>query len=136
MLMLKRMIVNALHIETRPLEISTAVQSILWGTWLLLPFQTFGSSPVFSVMAVVAPEQVWGVLALASGVFQLVAAHTKRLKWRWYATCLTLFLWMFIDVAFWLTQSYSTASVANLVFVVMSGWALIALSSNGVYEPK
>ncbi len=49
--------------------------AIAWGLWLLSPFwDTFTSSPTFLAMAKVAPEDIWGALALALGLTVLGAS--------------------------------------------------------------
>lgn len=126
-----RMGYKIVRANTRPLEIAIAVQSMLWGILLLFPANTFDTSKIYSVMAQVASEEVWGVLTLFSGVFQLISAHIHQCELRRYSTILSLLIWGFIDAAFWLSGSPSTGATTYLVTVLVLIWSLVNL-----YTPK
>jgi len=117
--------------ETRPLEIAVAVQSIFWGAILLMPSNTFGTSQVFSVMAAVTSESIWGGIALTIGVAQLVLAHINKRDLRGYIAVASLLFWGFIDTAFWLSGSPSTGSAVYFVTCLMLMWSIVSL-----YIPK
>ena len=126
--LIQRMIKTILFTNTRPLETVVAVQSLLWGGWLLIPQSTFATSPAYAILAKVASEGVWGACVMVVGMAQFVAVHVNIHKWRKYVSYVSLSLWLFVDVAFWLSQSWSTASATYLVFVLMGMWSLISLS--------
>ena len=125
--MLKRMGRSIICAETRPLEIAVSVQSMFWGILLVMPSSTFDTSRVYSVMAVLADESVWGVIALAAGLAQLILAHVNRRDWRGYISIVALLFWGFIDTAFWLSGVPSTGSTVYLVTCLMLMWSIISL---------
>lgn len=126
--MLKRMMWKIALTDTIPVESITAVQSMLFGLWLILPFDTFGSGSVFDIMRQIAPETTWGVLMMILGVAQLYVVHVKKVLYRIWVTRIMLPIWVIIDLSFLLSRTASSASVTYFVFVMCSVWSLISLA--------
>lgn len=126
--MLKRMMWKIALTDTTPVESITAVQSMLFGLWLILPFDTFDSGSVFDIMSKIAPEVFWGVLMTILGVSQLYVVHLKRVIYRIWVTRIMLPVWLIIDLSFLLSRTASSASVTYFVFVMCSVWSLISLA--------
>jgi len=126
--MLKRMMWKIALTDTIPVESITAVQSMLFGLWLILPFDTFSSGSVFDIMNQIAPESIWGVLMMVLGITQLYTVHTKRVFYRIWATRIMLPVWVIIDLSFLLSRTASSASITYFVFVMCSIWSLISLA--------
>lgn len=126
--MLKRMMWKIALADTTPVETITAVQSMLFGLWLVLPFNTFNSGNVFDIMNQIAPESVWGILMMVLGIAQLYTVHTKRVVYRIWATRIMLPVWVIIDLSFLLSLTASSASITYFVFVMCSVWSLISLA--------
>jgi hypothetical protein len=125
--MLKRMMWKIAYADTTAVETITAVQSMLLGIWLLLPFDSFGSSQAFRIMSVIAPEWAWSVLMVAIGVSQLYFVHTKRITPRLNMARVMLPVWIVIDLSFLLSLPASTASSTYFVFVLCCVWSVISL---------
>ena len=126
--MLKRMMWKIALTDTTPVESITAVQSMLFGLWLILPFDTFDSGSVFDIMGQIAPETTWGILMTILGVSQLYVVHLKRAIYRIWVTRIMLPVWLIIDLSFLLSRTASSASVTYFVFVMCSVWSLISLA--------
>lgn len=126
--MLKRMMWKIALTDTIPVESITAVQSMLFGLWLILPFDTFGSGSVFDIMRQIAPETTWGVLMMILGVAQLYVVHVKKVLYRIWVTRIMLPVWVIIDLSFLLSRTASSASITYFVFVMCSAWSLISLA--------
>lgn len=60
--------------STRGLEMQNGCAALLSGIVLILPLQTFATSPSYSLFAAWAPETIWGVSFLGAGVAQIAAA--------------------------------------------------------------
>lgn len=125
-----RMFRKIVAAETKPLEIVVSVQSILWGIWMMLPISTFDSSKVFDVMRFWASENVWGAVICILGLVMLYTTHTGNRIRRKRIAVLSFFMWLMIDTAIWLSASYSTAAITNLIFVVSAGWSVISLTAD------
>lgn len=126
--MLKRMMWKIALTDTTPVESITAVQSMLFGLWLILPFDTFESGSVFDIMHQIAPEVFWGILMTILGVSQLYVVHLKRVIYRIWVTRIMLPVWLIIDLSFLLSRTASSASITYFVFVMCSVWSLISLA--------
>lgn len=55
------------------LEFFGGLLSLTLGIWLVLPFDTFRSSPVFTFVASVSPEETWGFGMLIAGGLKLAS---------------------------------------------------------------
>jgi hypothetical protein len=124
---MKRTLRTLVQADPRPLEFLLAIQSILYGSWLLLPFDTFGSAITFSIMRQIMPECFWGVVILAIGIIQLVGLTTDQLIARRVLASLDLMTWLTIDVALWLSGSASIAPIFIFTSVLASVLILVEL---------
>lgn len=88
-----------LHSEGALLEFVMCVVSILWGGWLILPFDAF-STTAFRVMGQIAPEDVWGGIVLFIGLakmFSLLAQKKRAKKYLFFAS---IFIWSCVAISF------------------------------------
>src|SRR4051794_8161211 len=90
-----------------PIEVLLGTMATLWGFWLVLPFDTFASSPAFGVMAQLAPEMLWGGVILTIGLMQLFMVVVRRIiperpcySERRLLVSLSATVWIFIAVMF------------------------------------
>lgn len=60
--------------STRGLEMQNGMAALLSGLVLILPPDTFATSPSYRLFAEWAPESVWGLSLLGIGVAQIAAA--------------------------------------------------------------
>ena len=97
------------------IEIILAFHSTTLGLYLLLPFDTFGSSPSFAIMAAIAPEWAWGSVILACGLGLLAAMWIGSVHWRLRILILLAHLWLIIAVAV-AVANYRSSGVISYVF--------------------
>lgn len=128
---MKKLLLFILDTDTFSLETMLGIESFLWGLWLLLPFDTFSASPVYSVMNQIAPEHVWGIGMIVLGIAQIMVLCTHNPKARYIFSTGALFVWLFTDVGFWLSGSPSAAPTVYLIPVIMAAWSV---ASNSVRE--
>ena len=102
------------------LELICAIEAILWGTWLLVPWDMFSASKTFRFMNTIAPEWVWGLTVCLLGVCQLCGLLVKSYKTRRLAAVLSIFTWTLVSIAVIAGNYQSTATIIYPVFVVMS----------------
>lgn len=127
-IMMKRMVWKIVTTDTTPVETITAVQSMLFGMWMLLPFETFDSGGVFNTMAMIAPESAWGVVMAVVGAYQLYAVHSRKIGRRIWITRIMLPIWIIVDLSFFLSRIASSATITYFVFVLCGAWSLISLA--------
>lgn len=81
-------------------EIEGAIFKIVWGIWLLLPFETFDGQEVYTALKSIAPETLWGALVLGLGLGHLIAIAYGTAKWRRHFILAACMFWIFISVTF------------------------------------
>lgn len=72
---------NVLTFRLRLSEWLLAAIMTTWGVVLLLPEATFQTNPVYTGLARFAPENAWGLVALALGTLRLFALFVNG-NWR------------------------------------------------------
>ncbi len=115
-------------VNPRPLEFILAIQAIFYGGWLLLPWDTFGAFPTYSVMKSIAPEAAWGAVIFGVGVIQFFGLFSDRVKLRRVLGFLDLFLWLMVDLALWASGSPSIAPIFVFTSVVAAALVNIGLA--------
>lgn len=129
--MLKKYLRGLICPSPRPLEFILAIQAILFGAWLLLPYETFGVSSTYAVMRSIAPEWLWGAVIFGVGAIQFFGLFTKRIGIRRVLGFLDLFLWTAVDLAQWLTHTESAAPIIYFTAVVAAVLVNLSLVVNG-----
>lgn len=80
------------------------------GGWFLVPWWvTFAATRGYRAMALVAPEQVWGVLLVALGVLTLAAQRSGVLLARRILNAIGLAVWVAIAIGFLVANPPSIA---------------------------
>ena len=82
--------------ETTLSEFWGSTMLIAMGIWLCLPFQTFDTISAYGVMQRLLPEPVWGMIAIALGLFQAIANLTKLAKLRSAASAASAIVFGFV----------------------------------------
>lgn len=78
---------------------------MFWGFWVGNPlWNTFNSSDIYRTMAIVAPEGVWGTVAILIGFGQLIGLYTDSLRLRYYMGLSSYLFWSFVAFMFVITD--------------------------------
>ena len=100
--------------------------TMVWGIWLLLPFDLFTDIGVYRNLASLAPEWLWGIVAVLLGgsIIGSIAGHHRQ---SWLA--LVTFCWyIFIGVQVYQAVGIqATAVPLALVMAAASAWAHLQL---------
>lgn len=108
----------ALYSTTDRFELSVGFLALIWGLILLNPFaKTFDSTPAFSAMASIAPEEIWGCGAVFSGFLSIFAIGIDHRRMRRLAAGLHGVAWLFI------------ASMLGIGNPLGTGWAVYGMFS-------
>lgn len=92
-------------IDTRPIELLYCFLTLAWGICLVLPGNAFASSPSFGPMAWLAPDWVWGSIAVTIGTTRAYGLFWGILRARLAAAMGGGAIWTFT----WLTMLLSGA---------------------------
>jgi hypothetical protein len=124
---IKESIVVALERDTMMLELSLAWFSIIWGGWILAPWQSFPTNPhgSFKAMMMLASEPVWGALFFIAGLHQLWAvlfgSHTLRRLSAWGSMQIWIFVCVSAIISSWKAPPgglYAVVAMSNFVAVM------------------
>lgn len=116
--------------DSMPVEFFGGMFGVLWGGWLLNPYEATFSMQAYSRLAEMAPEWVWGGIMLALSLWQWVALFTG-LRSRYVASLLLLFAWSAVAGAFIAGhEPRLLASVLYPGFAAMQAWAFLRLESH------
>ena len=110
--------------HTEPTEAGVMGLGILYGLFLLLPFDSF-TSPVFRVLLSVAPEAVWGCLSLGYGLAMLVGIAGYSEWLRSNAVFAASGHWLFVATSAFLGSPLTPAWVVYSAVAGASIWAFI-----------
>jgi hypothetical protein len=109
-------------------EFALALLTMLWGVWLLMPWEVYSTSGVFTIMSDIVSENLAGaIMAISGGMWLFLAFSKNRLNIRRFLLLFIIFLWVIIDVVYILGNFASTATVVNSVIVVLITKAYIEI---------
>lgn len=102
------------------LEITYGLLMVGWGVQLLMPWETFITGAGYRVLALFAPEWVWGVFLIWVGVTKIGAYLLNHWRVRCIATLGACMIWTFFSVTFGLGNPYGTGIVVYPVLAFTS----------------
>ncbi len=79
-------------------ELFNALLLIVWGVWLILPFETFKTTKAFTVLDTYTHEVVFGFIPLLIGLYILYTLVTLRIARRRYGILTASAFWIFISI--------------------------------------
>lgn len=87
------------------IEIQGAVFKIVWGLWLLMPFDTFRAIKGYYAVGL---ENYWGWGLLILGMIHLYSIFSRKLLFRRWITFVAFTFWIFTIVLIW-EQAHTSA---------------------------
>lgn len=114
--------------DTEPAELSGGVLKVALGVWLLLPWDTFSSSPTFRVISIM-PEWLWGTSLVGIGVFHLSALRSGDVQQRQVGALIGFLVWFALGSVFVWTNPPAIGWILFMWAALMQMWASLRLSS-------
>lgn len=108
--------------------ISAGILAGVWGVWLLLPFNTFGSSPTYRPMAAVGPEHVWALVMLLVALIQSWAVVVEDRRLRFVGALLSAAAHAFIAAMFGLGNPPGIGMPTYVILALANLWVIRGLS--------
>jgi hypothetical protein len=112
--------------DFEPMEALLALRTVAWGFWLLLPWETFQMAPVtYGAFGTLAPEPVWGAVALLVGLFQVAASLADSGRLRAPASVAAAMLWHLIAAMYFVSNTQTVAGISHLLTAMGAGWVAL-----------
>lgn len=112
--------------DTEPVELSGGLLKVSIGAWLLLPWDTFESSPTFAVFSIL-PEWLWGCALLAIGAAHLVSLRSGDLDRRRHGATVGYLIWFSFAMVFVFTNPPAIGWLAFLMAGLAQLWCSLRL---------
>lgn len=111
--------------DTHPTSLFMAMLLVLWGVWLLLPFNTFTETSIWQAMAPIAGENVWGLVFLGLGLAEIATLYWHLLTWHNALMLVNFSLWSFISAGFWFSLPTSVAPPTYSLVALFAAWVYL-----------
>lgn len=112
--------------DTEPAELSGGLLKVSIGAWLLLPWDTFESSPTFAVFSIL-PEWLWGLSLMALGASHLEALRSGNTDHRRHAATIGYLVWFSFAMVFVWTNPPAIGWLAFLTAGLAQLWCSLRL---------
>ena len=109
------------------IEMMSGMLALFWGIILLLPFDTFSSTPSYFAMQTIAPEIAWGLAVAIGGMAQMISVLFLSNYARKLTAGISIFIWWFVAGMFIVSNSISTAVPVYSIIALSSSWSFIRL---------
>lgn len=98
-----------------------AFYTLFWGLWVAMPWASFDSSR-FTVLAAIAPEVVWGIIAISVGYVMTVGVMKHSFKSLSRGAFVGFLHWIIISTAYFWADWTSTGWITALTVAVYCGF--------------
>lgn len=105
--------------------------TFLWGVWLVVPFwSVFESATLYSTMAWIAPEWVWGLIAIATGLVMIHGVLKNAFKELLRAAHVGFFHWLMISILYFEADYQNTGGITALMLAVYCAFIFVNIKTN------
>ena len=98
-----------------------------WGSWLLIPFQTFTSVSVFKIMIETFTEAQWGYIFLSLGLIRLITLIRDQAWEGITSIVLTTLVWSYTAVSFLISKPQALLAYVSGFLAVISLWETVRI---------
>ena len=113
------------------LIIILGVYTVVWGLWILNPFwDVFASAPLYSQMAHIANEYVWGGIAITAGLIITRGATKPSYSNIQIGAIVAFFHWFTISILYFVGDWMNTGGITALMLAVYSGIVWLNIKVN------
>lgn len=100
--------------------------TVAWGLWLISPaWHTFGSAKLYSRMAMVAPEEVWGLVAVTSGLIIIYGVIRHSYHSLIAGSAVGAWFWMTVSVFYYIGDWHNTGGLTSMALSLYSGFIYV-----------
>lgn len=97
--------------------------AIAWGLTLLIPGNTFGNAKGYSIMAKIAPEEIWGLFPVLFSVVYFATIKSQTM--RKILTFTMMIFWLVVAISIFSANNLSTATASYIGYAVLSAFSFL-----------
>lgn len=113
--------------DPKPIELINFILIISWGILVIAAPGPSLSSQAFRILSEIAPEDVWGLIAITIGVLALYGLLFDGITFRYWMLFVKAVFWSCLFMATILGNYMAPAWLFYFVLALSSGWAFIRL---------
>lgn len=107
------------------------VYTVIWGFWVANPFwEVFTQAELYGILATIAPEAFWGMLAITCGLVTCYGAIKRRYRPLARGAIVAGWHWFMISVFYFLGDPLNTGGITALVFGIYAVFVFLNLRVN------
>ena len=107
------------------------VYTVLWGLWLIAPWwDVFTVAALYSQMAAIAPEWVWGMVALVCGSATMYGAIKPSYKTLSIGALVAGWHWTMVSVFYFSGDWHNTGGITAFIFAVYAAFVYLNIRVN------
>lgn len=120
------------------------IYTVVWGIWVANPFwDVFTRAELYGVLATVAPEIFWGLLAMTCGTITIYGAWKRRYGPLVRGASASGWHWMMIAIFYFMGDPLNTGGITALIFAVYAAFVYLNIrvnfkddrQSDGILDP-
>jgi len=113
----KERFAEALLLPINPaLVVLLGIYTVVWGLWIANPFwDVFSTAPLYSAMANIAAEYIWGGIAIAAGIVTIVGAVVRNYGTLTRGAAVAFLHWFVISIMYFMGDPLNTGGITSLV---------------------
>ena len=128
----KDKLASALLLPINPAAvIILGVYTVVWGLWVANPFWTvFTQAKLFSVLAGLAPEWVWGCIAITCGLITTYGAIKRGYRSLIRGSAISGWHWFMICLLYFAGDPLNTGGITALMLAIYSAYIYLNIRVN------
>ena len=128
----KERFAEALLLPINPaLVVLLGIYTVVWGIWIANPFWTvFTQAPLYSAMAAIWPEYVWGLIAIGAGVTTIMGAVVRSYGALTRGSMVAAIHWLVISIMYFMGDPLNTGGITSLVVAVYAAVVYLNIRIN------
>lgn len=116
----KERFAEALLLPINPaLVVLLGIYTVVWGLWIANPFwHVFAQAPLYSAMASIAPEWVWGGIAIAAGIVIIAGSVVRNYGALTRGSAVAFLHWFIIAIMYFMGDPLNTGGITSLTIAL------------------
>lgn len=106
------------------------IYTIVWGLWMVAPWSVFPDAGLYDQMRALAPEQVWGTIAIICGSFTAYGAYRPSYKTLTIGAGMAFSHWFIISILYFMGNWRNTGGITAATFALYAAYVYLNIRVN------